>query len=171
MSAGIDLLALLQAWDGDLRGLHDVAAALPPTSQVAARLVRLSATEAAPVPVAATWILKHWLEAGMALNRRSAGRIAALLRRPLPWQAQLHLLQMLPRLDLTDRAWTALRPRLDPLLASPRPFVRAWAYNALGLLAARDPALRSTVERVFDDALVQEPPSVRARIRHARKGW
>jgi len=67
--------------------------------------------------------------------------------------------------------WLQLRPRLHACCESPRPFVRAWAYNGLGLLAARDPSLRPEIDALFDAAMAEDKASVRARIRNVRKSW
>jgi HEAT repeat protein len=50
-------------------------------------------------------------------------------------------------------------------------FVRAWAYNGLGILAQREPALRREIDELFERAMVTEQASVRARIRNGRKTW
>ena len=54
------------------------------------------------------------------------------------------------------------------LIESRRTFVRAWAYNGLGVLAVCNPELRAEVERLFDRAAETETAAVKARIRHAR---
>jgi len=61
-----------------------------------------------------------------------------------------------------------LRRVLEGLTESGHAFVRAWAYNGLGVLAAGNPDLRGEVEALFDEAAERETAAVRARIRHAR---
>ena len=57
---------------------------------------------------------------------------------------------------------------LDLAIVIPRrAFIRAWAYNGLGLLAAADTALRGEVEALFDTAEATESAAVRVRIRRA----
>jgi hypothetical protein len=172
MTAGFDVAAALRAWDGrDVRPFQDVAEALPATADNVAALLALARRDDAALQVGATWVLKHWLEQGCVLDRRASGRMAALLERELDWGAALHVLQALSRLDLSDARWGRLPQMLERRLDSPRPFVRAWAYNGLGLAAARNPDLRPRVEALFEQAMADEPASVRARIRSARRAW
>ncbi len=178
MPPSFDIAAALRSWDGrDVLAFTEVANVLPAEAASVSELVRLvrraerarDGDEA--VQVGATWVLKRWLESGHSFDRRVGGQVAALLQRELCWGATLHLLVMLPRLDLTTARLLKLRPRLDVYCGAASPFVRAWAYNGLGLLAARDPGLRPEIEALFDEAMASDQASVRARIRNVRKSW
>ena len=113
-------------------------------------------------------MLKHLAEGGTAPGRVVTERLLRLLERPLAPDALLHVLQMLPHMDIEAAHHGALRASLLGLIKSRRAFVRAWAYNGLGVLAGHDPSLRSEVERLFDRAAKADTAAVRARIRHAR---
>ena len=62
----------------------------------------------------------------------------------------------------------ALRDTLLALIESRLALVRAWAYNGLGILAARDSSLRQEVRTLFDHAERSETAAVKVRIRYAR---
>lgn len=178
MPPSFDIAAALRSWDGrDVLAFAEVANVLPVTPASVAELVRLvRCAERVPdgdeaVQVGATWVIKHWLESGHSFNRRVCGQVAALLQGELCWGATLHLLVMLPRLDLTTARLLQLRSRLDDYCESSSPFVRAWAYNGLGLLVVRDPSLRPEIDALFDTAMAEDKASVRARIRNVRKSW
>ena len=54
-------------------------------------------------------------------------------------------------------------------LTATNKFVRAWSYNGLYELARRDPVYLPEVEQIFELALRDEAPSVKARIRNLQK--
>lgn len=121
------------------------------------------------VQTGATWILKHWIESGTSVDRRIAERVIAALDVVTAKDARLHLLQILPFLEL-DRSHA--ESIFDAALAFTRSeytFVRAWAYNALAVAASVDPDRNDEVQALFD-AAANDKASVRARIRNARKG-
>ena len=62
----------------------------------------------------------------------------------------------------------ALNRTLRRLIRSRRVFLRAWAYNGLGVMAAAEPGLRNEVEGLFAAAEERESAAVKARIRRAR---
>jgi hypothetical protein len=172
MTPRLDVAAVLLAWDGrDTRPLRDLADGLPATPGHAGELITLASRSEPGLPEGATWVLKRWLEQGHSFDRRLSGRLAALLDRELPWAAALHVLQSLPRIDLTPKRWRDLEPALEAHRRSPRAIVRAWAFNGLALLAGREPRLRRRVRALLDAALVDEAPSVKARIRNVRTAW
>lgn len=119
---------------------------------------------------AATWLIKHHLEQKIALDRRETQLILSLF--PLTvddqnWQAQLHLLQILPLLEITSADLETLLPFIDRWCHSPNKFVRAWAYNGLAVAANHIPELLPEVKERFLLALEEEAASVKARVRNA----
>lgn len=132
------------------------------------RLVDLAASDEMELQVGATWVLKYLAEGGVVPREKEAAAMLRLLNRPLAPDALLHLLQTLPHMDLPAGEGRALHRALLLLTESDRVFVRAWAYNGLGLLAARNPALHDEVEGLFSRAEKTETAAVKVRIRHAR---
>lgn len=117
----------------------------------------------------ATWLLKHHLE------RADAPLSAALTRRHLAqlagiedWQAKLHVLQYLDRLDLPEDAEPELLAFVEEALLSARTLVRAWGYSGLAVLARRFPHRRETTRQLLTSAKTSETAgSVKVRIRKA----
>lgn len=131
-------------------------------------LLDLAATTEMKLQVGATWVLKHLAERGTAPRGRQAAKLLDLLGHAVAPHATLHVLQTLPHLEIPEGGQAALRRRLLRHTTSKRVFLRAWAYNGLGILAARDPEMRDEIEALFDRVAERESPAVRVRIRHAR---
>lgn len=121
------------------------------------------------IQVGSTWILKRWIETGGTLSPHVAGQLVDSLATVRAPEAQLHLLQVLPRLALDPERVDAIFARAIDLTGSEHTFVRAWAYNALAFAATLDPTRRDEVEAQLD-AAANDKASVRARIRNARQG-
>jgi len=166
----MDIAATLRSYDGKrVAPFRAVAKAVRDAPESAVdELVDLAAAGETELQVGATWVLKHLAERGTAPRARNAAALLSLLERPLAPDAVLHLLQTIPYMEIEAAQHGALRRTLLQLITSKRTFIRAWAYNGLGVLAARDPSLRSEVGRLFDRAAKTETAAVKARIRHAR---
>lgn len=166
----MDIAATLRRYDGKrVAPFRTVAEAVRDTPETAVgQLVELAASDEMELQVGATWVLKHLAERGTAPRGSGSARLLGLLGRPMAPDAALHILQTLPHMRIEAGQRGALRQALMELIRSRRAFVRAWAYNGLGVLAASDPALRKEVERLFDRAATTETAAVKVRIRHAR---
>jgi GNAT superfamily N-acetyltransferase len=112
------------------------------------------------VSEAATWILKAELEAGARLDRAMTDGLIAGLDRLEAWQAKLHICQAVSHLDVPETARETLRSWLTPLLDAERPFLRAWALDALCHL----PGTR--VDALLRHMAEDRSASVRARVRN-----
>lgn len=166
----MDIAATLRSYDGKrVAPFRTVAEAVrdAPESTVG-QLVELAAADEMELQVGATWVLKHLAERGTAPGGASGETLLSLLGRPIAPDAVLHILQTLPHMHIDAAGLGGLRDALLTLIGSKRAFLRAWAYNGLGVLAARDPSLRSEVQRLFDQAVKTDSAAVKVRIRHAR---
>ena len=83
------------------------------------------------------------------------------------WPAQLHILQMLPRLPLEASDAEMLLEPIEKLTKNKVKFVKAWAYYAFGLMSQLIPELRPEVEQTLQIALEHESAAVKSRIRKA----
>ena len=169
----MDIPKKLRSYDGKrvapFRAVADaVAEGRDRGEEAVGHLVELAARDEVELQVGATWVLKNLAERGVAPRERETAALLRLLHRPLPPDALLHLLQTLPHMDLPAGEEHALHRALLMLIESDRAFVRAWAYNGLGLLAALNAGFRHEVERLFDRAAPTETAAVRARIRRMR---
>ena len=166
----MDIAATLRSYDGKrVAPFRAVAEAVQNTPvQTLPQLLVLAADEEPALQVGATWVIKHLAARGDPPAGRMSGQTIDLLDRLQAPDAILHLLQTLPHMEIPADRREKLRETLDRLMGSRHAFVRAWAYNGLGLLASADPDLRDEVEAIFDAASERETAAVRARIRHAR---
>lgn len=161
-----------EGWDGkDVALLHEVYDLCVDGRGFVASLVKAPA-ESDRVQVAWTWLLKRWLEEGGRLTVKQAETLFDGLAQLVPWEAQLHVLQSLHRIDLPDRSREPLEAFVRRALDSEVKFVRAWAFSGLHALAGAFEELRPEAERLMDAARDEGPASVRARIRQLReRGW
>lgn len=165
---------MLRSYDGKrVAPFREVAEAVRDAPEGAVdHLLDLAASDETAIQVGATWVLKYLAERDVAPSDGQAVALLRLLNRPLASDALLHLLQTLPHMDLAADLPAgderALHRALLQLIESDRVLVRAWAYNGLGLLAARDPALWDQVDRLFSLAEESESAAVKVRIRYAR---
>ena len=166
----MDIAAALRSYDGKrVAPFRAVAAVVRGAPEIAiGQLVDLATSNEMELQVGATWVLKHLAEQGAPPRGRGAARLLGLLGRPIAPDAILHILQTLPHMRIEAGQHEALRRSLLALIKSRSTFIRAWAYNGLGILAADDPSLRSEVERLFDQAMKTDSAAVKVRIRHAR---
>ena len=166
----MDIAATLRSYDGkQVAPFREVAeAVLDAPEKPVGELLDLAASDEMALQVGATWVIKHLAEHGTAPRGPQAEKLLCLLNRPLTPDALLHVLQTLPYMEIESGRQRALRDTLLPLVTSKRTFIRAWAYNGLGILAARSASLRHEVLTLFDDAMKSETAAVKARIRHAR---
>lgn len=169
----MDIARTLRSYDGKrvapFRSVAEAVRDLPGHGMP--QLLDLAGSDESALQVGATWVIKHLAERGDAPTGKQAALAIDLLERAQAPDAVLHLLQALPYMEIPVDRQAGLRGTLERLTGSKRAFVRAWAYNGLGVLAAANPDLRGEVEALFDAAAERETAAVRARIRHARAAW
>lgn len=172
MPEGLALADLLREFDGrSVEPFREANALLPSAEAVLEQLVDLASEDEAALRIGATWLLKARLEAGTRGGPSVSAEMIRLLTVIEETDAQLHLLQSLPHLDLetAPEVRDVLRNRLHQLLDSKNTFVRAWSYNGLAVLGQSSDADREAALEAFDQVPAGEKASVKARIRHARK--
>ena len=162
----------LAAFDGKQTDvLEALAAKCTPEPGLISELCTLAQKDEARLPAAATWMLKRFQEQGHVCSEEETAGLLGLFGSVGPWEAKLHLLQMLPGLVIPeDRApalWTLVKG--EGFLQAPNKFVRAWSYNALAVLATQHPAYRKDAAALLAAAQEDEAASVRARIRNTLK--
>ena len=120
----------------------------------------------ATVDDAATWLLKAGLDSGMTLNRATTDILLTRWSIPESPHAILHLCQIVRMLDLDAGAAPGLCAWLEQKLDHARPFIRAWALDAVVSLASRHPACQNAAETALAAAETDPAASVRARARN-----
>jgi len=124
-------------------------------------LVLLSAQPERDVSDGATWMLKAALQEGRRLSEEQLTTLLAALPAIEAWQAQLHLCQSIAMLGVPKPCRTRLAAWLRDRLDAPRPFLRAWALDALCHLEGKTEETLSLLDRMSAD----KAASVRARAR------
>ena len=169
----MDIVGTLQKYDGkQVAPFKEVAESLRRRPEDALdELIEIAGRVDMRLQVGATWVLKDLAEHGTVLTGRQVPRLLRLLGTMDATDALLHALQTLPYLEIPKRSQAGLRSKLMELRQSKNAFVRAWAYNGLGLLAIADPDLQPEVAKLFDEASKTETAAVKARMRNVRKGF
>lgn len=118
---------------------------------------------------AASWLLKHHLEQGFLIDEPCSRKIVLHAMRVNHWESRLHLLQILPLVQIDSELVHNLFQHLRGLTAESNKLVRAWAYNGLHEIALQYPFYKPEALRLLLAAAESEAPSVQARIRKIMK--
>ncbi len=134
-----------------------------------ARLIEACAAPSEKHQVGATWLLKAYLERGRALATPEVAAFVAILAGLSHWEARLHACQLLRHLDVADADVAAVTDFIGGAAAARKPFLRAWACDALVHLSDRHTSLRPAAGEALAAAEADPAASVRARARQLRK--
>lgn len=129
----------------------------------------LSTLASDPEPViasGATWLIKHYLENGGSLTTYQIDQLLSSTPTMSDWMAQLHLCQSIKYLDLTKDEAVILIPWLDIMMCHQRPFLRAWALDALCYIARHHSAFLHNASVALATAKTDTAASVKARARN-----
>ena len=163
-------LHLLQADAGLSVGeLASLASALAPTPDTIAQLCDIAQDGDHKLQSAATWLIKRLTEKGVAIPASPAERLINLLIAGAGWQARLHILQIIDKLQIPAERADALWHCLNGQLQGSNKFIRAWSYHGLAALANQHQAYRGRALILLERGEGDEAASVRARIRRIRK--
>ena len=162
---------IFRTFDGrNTEPFRDVAAALPRTPESLSLLLAMTRDPDDRLRFGSTWVLKDWILAGVAVDGRNAGRLIRALDDPdTPAMAIVNLLQALPGVRIPTSQAERLHDALGRLAESPVPFVRAWAFNGLDVLAVQRPEYRDLIAPRLVQAESDPAASVRARMRRRRR--
>ena len=114
----------------------------------------------------ATWLLKEFFERGNMLTSEETHQLFRNLPALHQWASKLHILQCLPYLEIDKADKSRVEAFIRECLLEKNKFVRAWAYNGFYLLAKQHIEFQQEADRLLEDALENEAPSVKARIRN-----
>lgn len=117
----------------------------------------------------ATWLLKHHVESGGTLTSEQTAALLANVREARGWETLLHVCQSVRYLDVEAGLAADLVRWIEPLLSEQRPFVRAWALDALCAVAERCPVYKQQALAALEVAEKDPGASVRARARRLKK--
>ena len=119
--------------------------------------------------VASTWIVKRLSERDVSFSKQQSRDLLRLLSSVSHWEAKLHLLQLLDRLEIPARSSRQLKTTIEQLLDDDNKLIRTWAYNGLYVLADQHPRYQDDVLALLDLSQADPAASVKARVRRIRK--
>jgi len=111
-----------------------------------------------------TWLIKHHYDNGLTLPKSLSERLLAACKNVESWEAKLHLLQLLPHFELTDKSIIITEDFARKCLSDKNKFVRAWAYNGLYELTKYIPELKSELEFICQRAMETESASIKSKV-------
>lgn len=114
---------------------------------------------------AASWLLKYHLEQDNLLTDGQIITMTNGLEKVYNWESRLHLLQILPLVDIPKEAQLAVEDFVRGSLSSDNKFVRAWALQGMYELSRQRPELQREVYFLCEKAMQTEAASVKARVR------
>lgn len=114
----------------------------------------------------ATRIIKLHIDDGGELSAQQTKALISNCIKIKSWAAQLHICQIISRLKLSSSQAAALAPWLTPLLSHQRPFLRAWALDALCAIAQTNNTFKQQALDALTAAQNDKAASVRARARN-----
>lgn len=163
------LIETLGSYDGKhvapFRAIADELAIRPDGLEVAISIVDSHAPHAR---IGGTWILKRLLELGLESNSTLSGLIVKWLGECSEKDVRLHLLQILHLIQIPKASHNRLYKIACEFTDDKNTLVRAWAYNVLGLIAHRNSKYKTEILERFQEAMENESPSVKARIRNSK---
>ncbi len=118
---------------------------------------------------AATWLIKHHYDQKKELENTMLSPLLKASKDFEDWGAQLHILQILPKLILEKEVLPYIEELARKGLASDKKFVRTWAYQGLFEVSKYIPELKEEVLFVCQRAMDIESASVKARVRKILK--
>lgn len=161
-----NLRAELAAYDGRSPTiLSELSARHRSDADFLSDLVRFVSDATPVISEGATWIIKAELEAGQTLSPHDVQRLIRALDGVTAWQAQLHICQSLRYIPVQQDQTGELETWLNGMLDAPRPFLRAWAVDALCKVHGPSAQTMALLLQMETD----KAASVRARVRNLKK--
>ncbi len=159
------LRSSIEAWNG--ASADDILAVYDQHHSGRGFVTQLLRLAAAPdFERGATWLLKHHLEEGHRLSVKQAADFYTVVGALTQWESQLHALQSMVYVPVPSEQTRVVETFLRRSVGSPRPFVRAWAYNGYWELARRHERYAAVASEIIHDAIDNETKaSVLARLR------
>lgn len=167
----MSLEADIANWDGkssrDLAGVFDRHAS---DAGFLAELIEHTESEA--LQKGATWLIKRFVERSGEVRASEAERLLQAAHKFKAWESKMHVLQCLPHMSIPASCRITVEALTRAGIEDRKVFLRAWAYGGFYELARQYPQYRKEAEQLMEMGLIDEPASVRARIRQvAARGF
>ncbi len=116
--------------------------------------------------VGGTWVLKRLLELGLETDGQFCKKVLLWLDSTSDKNARLHLLQSFSHIKIPKSLHNRVYTLGLELTTDRNTFVRAWAYNLIGLVAVANLGFQAETWVHYKKAMLTETPSIKARIRN-----
>ena len=164
-----ELLQALRAFDGKaISVLSEARARFGEDANFLGELASLIDSREGSVAAGATWLIKNCAEGGVVPGPPEIAAIVDRLDAVPAWQPTLHLCQSAAFFAFTPDQARRFAEWAARFLDHERPFLRAWAMNALQHAAGQAPDLAQLAETALIRAENDGSASVRARARKVR---
>ncbi|MAK61138.1 MAG: hypothetical protein CMK09_09195 [Ponticaulis sp.] len=160
------LRAKLADFDGNaVSYLSETAAGFRDDPDFHLACLHLMADLAPLIQRGASWIWLDHVRTAKTITPAELDQLLPVLDQITDWGAALHLLQAFDHYPGGSTDPAQLARFFDTYLGHKRPFLRAWAVNALCRLAIYHTAFKPAAQAAHADALKDPAASVRARAR------
>lgn len=114
---------------------------------------------------ATTWLFKHQLDTKRELEVSIVNQLLLRANNVMHWEAQLHLLQIIPSVTLDSTVLESVEQLIRKGLESKNKFVRAWSYTGMYELSFHWPTLKNELLFLCNKGIETESASVKVRIK------
>lgn len=112
-----------------------------------------------------TWLIKYHYDNGHTLSQLITEKLMTSCKTVKNWEAKLHILQLLPYFNLTDKSIALADDFARNCLTDKNKFVRAWAYNGLYELTKYIPEMKTELEFICQRAMETESAAIKSKVR------
>ena len=119
--------------------------------------------------IATTWLLKHHYDSGQKLSEKQITEVLLLCDKLSLWEARLHILQIIPKFDLTEDMVALIEWFVRAAINDNKKFVKAAAYQAYFTLIQYKPELREEFKSQCQYAMDHESAAVVSKVRKILK--
>lgn len=163
----MDLISELNFFDGKrVKSLEQVFEKFKSNENFLPQIVNLIGIEDSKIQIASTWLIKKSLQESLKLEPKLLENLFRNLKFVEGvWEAELHLCQVLSFVEFSKNGKNEIETFVRKCLKSQNKFVRAWAYSAFYKFSLEFEEFSSEAKVLLENALENEAPSVKARIR------
>lgn len=160
-----DLIYKLKSWDGiHVEYLTKLYNAEKSNTDFFEDLVTICISEQ-NLQKATTWLIKHHYDNRQALPKHLTEKLLTTCKNVGNWEAKLHLLQLFPHFELTDKSIIITEDFARNCLTDSNKFVRAWAYNGIYELTKYIPELGTELAYICQRAMETESASIKSKVK------
>ena len=121
------------------------------------------------IQAATTWLIKHHYDSGLKLNKTQTEHLIKATGELNSWEAQLHVLQILGKLEIDETRLLMVDEFVRRCLKSENKFVRAWSYQGLYELYKYGVVDSEELKAHCEIAMETESASIKSRVRKILK--